>query len=226
MKKPGCVPGAAPRLLTATEASQTLVARLGPTVNRLRQRLTNFGLRPYEVYLVWTRWTGPERGEGSEVILKRVPILPSPKVEDLTSVSLQFYSGGTLPVGSVRVTEIPPTMAQDTLSGLTVPADPAASFASQAAGRGPVDPSKASLAAGEVVDPYEFFWEIVDDGRSNEGRLPVRRRFRPLSKPFRRAEQFDWAIVLERVSEDMKPNGQPQTAPATVHEGVICDPDD
>jgi len=225
MKKPGCVPGAAPRLLTATEARNTLVARLGPTVNRLRQRLTNFGLRPQQVFLVWTRWTGPERGDGREVILKRVPILPLPKVEDLTGISLQFFSGGTLPVGSVRVTAIPPTMSQDMLNGLLVPDDPTASFASQAAGKGPVNPAALSQSAGEVVQPYEFFWEIVDDGRSNEGRPPVRQRFRPLSKAFRRAEEFDWAIVLERVSDDMKRDGQPRTAPAGVPDAEFCDDD-
>lgn len=209
MKPRGCASNAVPRLLSSEEASRTLVARLAPTIDRLRQRFTTFGVRPYQVFLVWTRWTGPERGEGTERILKRTPILPSPLVEDLTSISLQFVSAGTIPVGSVRITEISALYAQDVLMGLTVPPDPEAKRAAFVAGR---PPPVESIAADEVLEPYEFFWEIVEDGRTNQGRPPRRSRFRPLSAPFRRADKVDWAIVLERVSEDMERDGQPRTA--------------
>jgi len=210
VKKPNCA-NAVPRLLSAEEASNTLVARFAPTVDRLRQRLTTAGLRPYQVFLVWTRWSGPDRGEGRERILHRMPILPSPEVADLTGVSFQMFSGGVIPVGSVRVTGISMQYAQDTLIGLTVPADPHAANAAAAAGKR-VNPETDSLAAEEVLPPYEFFWEVVEDGRSNQGRPAYRTRYRPLSAPFRRADKFDWSILLERVSEDMERDGQPRTA--------------
>lgn len=197
--------------LTADEASRTLVARLQPRVDRLRDIPTRFGLSPYNTYLVWTRWSGGERGEGTERILKRTQILPSPRVEDLTGISLQLFSAGTIPVGSVRVTRISGSYAQDVLMGLTVPPDPLGSRASFIAGKGKVDPSALSVAADEVVDPYEFFYEIVEDGRSNQGREARRTRFRPLSNPFRRASEMDWSILLERVSEDMQRDGNPRT---------------
>lgn len=224
VKKPSCASNANPRLLSAEEASRTLVARLAPTVDRLRQRLTTFGVRPYQVFLVWTRWTGPERGEGSERILKRTAILPSPQVEDLTGISLQFFSGGVIPVGSVRVTGISALYAQDVLMGLTVPPDPEAKRAAFVAGKKVPNPETDSLAAEEVLDPYEFFWEIVEDGRSNQGRPARRARFRPLSAPFRRADQFDWGILLERVDDDMNRSGQPRTA--TASPVGACDEDD
>jgi len=223
-RRAGCS-NASPRLLTAEEAANTLVARLAPTVDRLRQRLTTFGVRPYQVFLVWTRWTGPERGDGSERILKRSPILPTPKVEDLTGVSFSPFTAGVLPVGSVKVVGISALYAQDVLAGLTVPPDPLAARAAFVAGKSAVKSETDSIDAEEVLDPYEFFWEIVEDGRSNQGRPTRRTRYRPLSAPFRRAEEFDWVILLERVSEDMKRDGQPRTAIA-LPGGAPCDEDD
>jgi len=221
-KRASCA-NATPRLLTAEEASRTIAARLAPTVDRLRQRLTGFGVRPYQVFLVWTRWTGPERGEGSERILRRSPILPIPKVEDLTGVSFSPFTAGVLPVGSIKVTGISALYAQDVLQGLTVPPDPAASRAAFVAGQPAVNSETDSLAADEVLDPYEFFWEVVEDGRSNQGRQPRRARYRPLSAPFRRAEEFDWVILLERVSDDMERDGKPRTASPSPGS---CDEDD
>ena len=200
------------------------MARLGPTVDRLRGRMTTFGLRPYEVYLVWTRWSGQERGEGTERILKRVPILPVPKVDELTAISMQFFAGGTLPVGSLRVTEISSSYSQEVLMGRIIPNDPSADRGSIIQGKGPKNATKNSIEGTEVVDPYEFFWEVVEDGRSNNGINPIRSRFRPMSAPARRAAQFDWSIILERVSEDMDRDGQPRTA-IQPHVGCV-DPDE
>lgn len=207
----GCGGGGKLRQLSALEASRTLAARFAPTVDRLRQKLTEFGLRPYNTFLTWTRWGGSERGEGDEVILRRLPLLPNPLVEDLTGISLQPQTFGVLPVGSVRISKVSARYAQDLLMGLVLPCDPQASFESQLAGGPPIDPTAIAIATESVPEPYEFFYEIVEDGRSNDGRPPHRARFRPLSNPFRSASEVEWTIVLERVSEDMDRRGNPQS---------------
>lgn len=198
------------RQLTAEQARQTLVHRLTPLADRLRQRLTDMGLRPYSVALTWTRWEGRERGEGREVVARRLPLLPNPFVEDLTGVSLQPYTAGLLPVGSVRVSRISARYAQDLLMGLVMPCDEQASFEQQIAGGPPLDLTAKAIATKSVPEPYDFFYEVVEDGRSNEGRPSPRPRFRPLSNPFRKADSQEWAILLERVSEDMGRDGQPE----------------
>ncbi len=176
-----------PRQLTPIEARRTLANRLIPTVDRLRQRLTTFGLRPYNVFVVWTKWTGKERGEGHEVECKRIAIVPNPKVEELTSITLNPFSAGLLPVGTVRVSGISGSYTQDLLSGLTLP----------------------KKQEEEVPEPYSFFWEIVEDGRGDDP--PVRSKFRLFATPFRRAGQVDWTVLLERISEDLKRDGCPNT---------------
>lgn len=198
------------RQLSALQAKRTLANRFVPTVDRLRQMLTNFGLRPYNVFLTWTKWGGQERGEGNERIFRRIPLLPNPEVQDLTSISLQPYAAGILPVGSVRLTKISARYAQDLLMGLVLPCDPQANFDSQVVGGPPINLTEIAIATESVPDPYEFFYEIVEDGRSNDGREPPRARFRPMAAPFRKAGEVEWNILLERVSEDMARDATPQ----------------
>lgn len=186
-----------------------LAQRLAPTVDRLRQRLTGFGLRPYLVFLVWTRWTGLERGEGEEVELRRAPIVPNPKVEDLTSLTFNPFSAGVLPVGSLRLSEVTTRLTADNLLGKLVP--PQSYFdgcrfqgagrqlAPEALGQSPADSIGHSPPAlpSHVHEPNEFFYEVVEQVPGAQ-----RSKFRPFSQPFRRAGKFDWTIVLERISED------------------------
>lgn len=193
-----------------------LVERLQPTVDKLRQRFTSFGLRNYVVLLVWTRWGGLERGEGHETILAQVPILPRPKVIDLTSVSLSAYSAGLLPVGSVRVEEITGQLTEDVLMGKQIPPQPyldACGAPHIGAGQA-LPPDILARTSSEMIgqpfvrvrdrveEPFEFFYEIVED-RPNS----TRKRFRLLSSPFRDPGKFQWMITLERMSEDRQRDG-------------------
>ena len=64
--------------LNGMDLSKTLGRRLINTVDRLRDIPVRFGLRPYEVHVIRTRWTGGERGvgypsrrHGSRVVLHR-----------------------------------------------------------------------------------------------------------------------------------------------------------
>lgn len=198
------------RTLTAEQGKRTLAHRLTGMVDRVRQIVTEYGLRPYATYLVWTRWSGAERGEGIERVIRRTPLLPNPLVEDLTGVNLQPFAAGVLPVGSVRITRISQRYAQDLLMGLVMPCDDEEAFRRRLEGQvEPYDPIAEAVATESVPEPNEFFYELVEDGRSNDGRPPPRTRYRPFSAPFRDADQLGWTIVLERVSEDMARGGDP-----------------
>lgn len=130
-------------------------------------------------------------------------------VEDMTGISLQLGAAGVLPVGSVRLKRVSARYAQDLLMGLVMPCDDQVSFESQVKGGPPINLTELAIRTEEVPEPFEFFYEIVEDGRSNEGRDPVRSRFRPLAHPYRKAEEIEWTIILERVSEDMDRDGNP-----------------
>lgn len=169
-------------LIGPHQAKRTLGHRLSGLADRLRQFNTKFGLRGKRVFLVWTKTTGAERGEGSESIVSRVELLPTPRVADLSAVALNPYSAGRVPVGSVRLTEVSTSRyTNDQLSGRQVP------------------------GVGALEEPFDFFYEIVEDGRGDT--LPVRQRYRLAAEPDRREGRLDWSILLERASEDMQRTG-------------------
>jgi hypothetical protein len=201
-----------------------LADRLQPRVDKLRQRFTTFGLRPYECWLVWTRWGGTERGEGHEVTLFEAPIIPRPKVNDLSSVALNPYSAGLLPVGSILLTEVTTQLMEEHLTGRVVP--PRAYLDGCCAPRynqsfPGLPPAVLGRTAGEQIghgspavqerieEPYDFFYEIVE--ARPRGQTPaVRRRFRLSATPFKKPGSFGWNISLERESEDRNRQGRSQ----------------
>jgi|HubBroStandDraft_4_1064222.scaffolds.fasta_scaffold128350_3 hypothetical protein len=193
-----------PRALDPHQARESLAHRLAPRVDRLRQRVVRAGLRPYRVALVWTRWAGQERGEGQERPLGRIEILPSPKVTSLDNVAYRLFSGGTLPVGSVRITEISALYTSDQLRGLAVPTP---EFIAR---NDPPRPESAAclpprLDDRGLPDPLDFYWEVWEDGRGDD---PAERmKFRLMAVPMRMAGGVQWAALLERVSVDALRDG-------------------
>lgn len=198
-----------------------LATRLIPTADRLRQLNTRFGLRPYQVWMVWTKWGGKERGEGHERVIAQIPILPRPLVTDLTSVSLSAYSAGILPVGSLRIEEITGQLTEDVLNGLAIPTAPyldACGVPRPGWGAmppedfSPVSPIPQNFAgfvredSESIKQPYEFFYEVVQDGPRS-----IRRRFRLLNVPFYDAKKMAWSMVLEKQSEDRTRDAIPRS---------------
>lgn len=174
-------------------AARTIAARFAGSpgrvglADRLRQLNTRFGIRPMRVFLVWTRFDGAERGEGSEKVLSRVEILPTPRVSDLTSITLHAYAAGKLPDGSLRVDEISAGQyTRDQLAGLKVPGYP----------------------EDFIIPPNVSFWyEIVIDDRTGD-KQPVRMRYRRFSEPTLQAGKVQWMVILERASEDESRDGK------------------
>ena len=192
-----------PRPLTPHEARRTLANRLGPKADRLRQLATKFGARPYRVTLVWTKWTGSSRGEGDELVIREMEILPTPKVQTLDSVSFSIFHAGTIPVGSVRLTEVSLGITYDMLNGHALPKQE----------EDPCDEvwqewckCKEEQHADQIPQPFDFFYEVCEDGRGDDP--PVRQKYRLLNVPFREATKVYWSLMLEKIAEDRGRDGR------------------
>jgi len=176
------------------EMRNSLAAKLVRVVDRARQLDARVGNRPYRVFLVWTKFTGEERGEGTEAVVCRQEILPVPVVSDLTSVALSPFGAGIVPLGSVRVTEISAGYSLGFLTGKVVP--------------GKED---------QVPQPYDFFYEVVEDDRHDCCDSPqVRPRYRLMATPFLDAPNQQWKIMLERTSGETGNDGKPLNTPVVV----------
>ena len=172
-----------PRALRPGEAKRTLANRLGSRLApRLWQLNTRFGIRPYRVFRVWSRWDGAERGEGREIFVATYEVLPTPMI-DMSGVSFDGTPVGRVPTGNVAMREVAVTYTADELQGLKVPA-----------------PHEDVLP-----EPYDFYYEVVEDDRGDP--LPKRAKFRLAKAPYRDAENVQWIVTLERMLEDNERDG-------------------
>lgn len=180
-----------PRPLSAFQAKRSLANRFGRLADNVRQLATKLGIRPYRVFLVWSQYDGQVRGEGNESVIARVEVLPTPRVSELTSVQLALYGAGNLPTGTLRIDQISVAKWNEAqLMGRALPTD---------------------TDAEHIPPHYDFWYEIVEDGRG--GNEPMRTRYRLLGVPFRNAGGVQWGVLVERQQDDATPNGQPQFAP-------------
>ncbi len=195
-----------PAPLPAGMAVRTLAHRLAARADRLRQLNTRFGLRSSRVFLVHTKTDGEERGEGTERIIRRIELLPTPRVMDLTVINQRPWSGGTLPEGSIRIDQISVNRyTTDMLQGTRFA--PAAYAGPR---HGPTH--SAEVVGGDNDAPEfdsstDFFYEIVSDDRDD--RPTQRNRFRLLGDPWLNEGSLSWGILVEAASEPMNRDGDP-----------------
>lgn len=183
--------------LTPREGRRSILNRIGHVVDKARQvGEVRVGLRSRRVFLVWTLWSGAERGAGDEVEFRRMELLPTPRTTGIDAVARQSFSAGVLPEGSIRVELVSVRYTEEQL-------------------RGKVLPPAGECAEPTVWDPApangSFFYELVEDGRGDE--LPSRQRYRLGSQVWRREGRVSWSFTLERASEDATPEGPSRFAP-------------
>lgn len=165
-----------------TLLGSTVVQRLNPYADQIRDIATRLGARPYRVILVWTRWSGGERGVGVEEVIREEPLLPTPQISTLNGIDQQVMSIGAEEVGGLKVTELPPRFSEDYLQGL-------------AEDGCPIEPDQ------------NFYWEIFfprPDG--SEG---PRRRFVMKTTPSYQATDFEWTVDLVKAIQDRDRAGNP-----------------
>lgn len=169
--------GAQVRPLVDSEIGQSLANKLVPVVDKIRQLATKFGVRPYRVYLVHVQWSGSEIGAGSPVQISRKEILPTPQVLDMASTTEVLRSFGLTEEGGVMINKISAKFTEDDLLGRTPDL---------------VNPAMPRTSLRNV----EFFWEIVENRKSDPA--PVPRRYVPNSTPMLSRDRFQWKIALTK----------------------------
>lgn len=162
--------------LSPEQAKHTLAHRFAARADRLRQLNTRFGIRPYRVWLVWTKGSGDEVGSGTSVEVNRYELLPAPKVRQ--NLTRTLLSAGIVPMGSVELSEVSATHTYEELIGRVLPAKNEVS----------------------VPPPYEFHYEIVEDGRG--GDQPRLQYYRPFGDPVRDPGNVQWKLTLAPISKE------------------------
>lgn len=163
---------------TGRQYKRTVVSKLGPTADKLRALVGKMGLRPYTVTLIRTAWTGGERGLGEETVVSEVPLLPVPRITDLTGTQAVLSPAGLVEQGEIMLTRISTSMREETLRwGDSQPV--------------PLD--------------QQFFYEIhfpEPDGSPGE-----RRRFVPSSAPYYDPGKLQWMVQLRKQADNRQRNG-------------------
>lgn len=163
------------------DPAHTLARSLVSVVDAARDIYACLGLRAYTVTLVWTRWSGGERGVGSEVLLREKDLLPVPRVSQVSALSRGAESIGVLEQGELRVDQISASYGEAILLG---------------------------VQEGEPRIPQDisFYWEVR--AVSPDGPQP-RRRFYPSGTPSLDMTRMQWTVRLVRASADRQPDGAP-----------------
>ncbi len=178
------------RPLQPFQAKRSLANRLSPTVDRLRQLATNLGLRSRRVFLVWTTFDGGQRGEGDEQLIAKIELLPTPKVSELVGQQFLGYAGGVLPTGSLRIEKVSAGFTEAQLMGREIPGVPGLTT---------------------IPQPYDFFYEMIEDGRDLLRPIPM--RYRMFGSPYRKEGSVSWTLLLERQQEAPNVNERLPFAP-------------
>jgi len=148
----------------------------------LRQLFTDLGARPYRAFMVRTRWSGESRGEGVETVIQDTEIVPTPKVDPISSVNRVLLDIGMDEAGSLRVSEISPKYTEHQLMGF--------------------DPMGGQIPGNET-----FSWEIILMRGDREN--PHRRRFMVSGIPAYDPEALQWTVQLVRAGKDREQGGVP-----------------
>lgn len=149
--------------------------------DRARDMQSRAGLRPYTVTIVRARATGlRQRGDGPTEITGEWPILPTPKIGDLTGIGDVLNADQLRESGSILLSEISVRYPESVLMGMGEDGTP--------------------IPNGEAV-----FWEVQYlDG---SGRCTLKRRFVANSAPFADMASAMWSITLLRAPWDRDRQG-------------------
>lgn len=170
--------------LTGGQYRDTLVQKLTPVADKVRNLATRLGGRPYEVFLVRTRWSGGRRNAGTEEVLSAEALVPTPTVSTINALTQMLQSVGLDEAGTVVVSGISPSYTEDQLVG--------------------IGPQGQPVAVDE-----NFYWEIVYPRPAPDA--AVRRRYALQSAPDYRATRFGWTVTLIKAGEERdRVTGLPQ----------------
>ncbi len=221
------------RSLLDHEVPKTDAECLIGIVDESRQLLTDFGLRPYRVFLVWIGWTADEDGDGR---ISSEPLVRDADQTDLTAFSEADLEDEVVGVGRpvvLREDEILPTPLVSSLTGIGKEQDAlglterGSETVSQISARlsedllmGLVEPFLDPDRPGTLKRGVEFFWEIQQNraaGHVSPGSFGIedpqerrqpRRRFHVSGTPGLDQPGFQWEVTLARADGERGREGE------------------
>lgn len=155
---------------------------IGPA-DAIRDLATKFGMRPYVVRMIKTRWSGGARSLGDEFVIGDEALLPTPLVLDMMTLTPIVSPIGTDEQHGILLTEVSGCYTEEQLSGADVDGTPV-----------PADQS--------------FYYEVEflrPDNRDSE-----RRRFNLNSAPAYSPGDAQWQVRLERSRPERTRAGYPR----------------
>lgn len=167
--------------LSPEQFAASLGQRLVRTVDRLRDMQTKFGMRPYEVGIRRVRWTGGTRNMGEAVVVSETPILPTPRVQDLSTLKDVLEPVGMNEAGDLQVSEISGRYSEAFFRG--------------------IDAEGSPIGRDESV-----YWTIKFHGQDRGGTAEVR-LFQLVNVPGYQADRFQWTVALAKVDATAQDRG-------------------
>lgn len=160
----------------------TLGRKLIRVVDRVNNIPVRLGFVLYEVKVIHTSWTGPERGMGSEQVVRELLILPIPKISSMGAIRKTATPIGLDEVGSLQVSGISGRYTERQVMGLEID--------------------------GQVIGAQDqAYYEITFLSRGTQ----EKRRFSVSNTPYYDSEEFGWQVTLERARADRDDiTGDPQ----------------
>lgn len=158
--------------LTFSEPSKTLIEGLGPLADSVRQIGVNLGARPYQMRSIRLRWTGGAIGRGEQIVVFDEPLVPTPKVNNISSIERMSTNAGSSETGDVRVTQISPMYTEDEIK---------------------------RYFSLDLRPDEEGFIEVRVDRRDG---ITERKRYVVAKVPERKADRFEWVVTLRKQDQD------------------------
>ena len=165
------------RPLRPDEVKESLMSRLVPQIDKIRQIATEIGLRPYRVFIVHILWTGDRIGEGQPQEISRREILPTPRIRDMSATTEVLSSFGRVEEGGIVVDRISAKFSEDDLMGKTP------------------DLTDPALPRGGKHN-CDFFWEVQENRGVSPA--PVVRQYVPAAAPSLSRGGMSWRVPLSK----------------------------
>lgn len=157
----------------ARDLTRSLVANLVGCVDAARSVAECLGTRPYQVMLVWTRWSGGERGDGVEEVAREEQISPTPVIDGSGGLQRTMSNFGVDETGQISLSEISGRYSEDYLLGL-------------------------DKDGNAVPQDQNFYWEV----RYPTPQGSLRRRYTVQTTPYFDALNVQWKVSLTKASEN------------------------
>lgn len=218
------------------EVGQTCAEQMIECVDSARQLLTDFGLRPYRVFLVWVRWTADEDADGRIGSSPADANVRTEEQTDLTAFTEDDLEDEIEGVGRAVLAhemELLPTPNVSSLGGIgkdqdavgltergAISIDQISARYSEDLLMGLVAPFRDEEYPDTLKEGISFFWEVRHNrpggyvapgyaGCENPQELRTnRRRFHVSGTPHHDAAGFEWTVTLRRADGERGRNGE------------------